>query len=797
MSGKIGGSVILGNDGKNVKDQTVKTLAKKDIHAVPPAKSNLVSKETDSKSLDPKSQIVSRDLRVVEEHGHSNDRKGVRSESLSGDSGGVGGVPRECSLYEFVRKYTNRPNVKEIIGSCVLGKKLGGGTYGDVYAMKTAKNSTGNPQITNCVVKKASSADSLSNCQREINMSKGIDGAIQNTIGEFSKYVQNAVGAPKRDSSGVDCVPDEKAPQFFLASAAEFIPQYMGHDGPDIFTEMASGTNLDDAACSREAEARFKLPKGKIFSQTELAQLAKEGMEHVKGVIIIMAQIAAAIAFLHENKFIHNDLKPANIVCDLKNGISKLIDFGLTSPIGNRDGVPMVPYCSSLEECLYELHALSGKLGNKSSVINGQRVNLKFLGDAITNPASEVYGIGMLLMFSFGHRVSDFFNDNLGRGYRTLHDHVSANIFTRTNSFDGNLHNLLVFFNDGRPEPIRYTPSQLSFLEELIRCCINPDPTKRPTAAQVSYMLEMLVAGVENFGTAANCAIADRPMPNDYFSPAAIEAYKILGISPGPNSKPMYNSLHKSSIFSFQPKNNPQSQSSSSSSQPPNQSQHLQTISLKKLMEMDDQLRPQQAGGPSQQFSTSSLPPPPPNPQSQPSLSSLQPQYNPQPQFPAPSLQPQYNPQSQPSLSSLQPQYNPQPQYPAPSLQPQYNPQSQSSTFSLQPQYNPQPQYSTYSLQPQYNPQSQSSISSLQPQYNPQSQSSISLLQPQYNPQSQFSTFSLQPQYNPQPQFSAPSLQLQHNPLQQYTISSLQHSQQAGGPSQQYYTSSSQQQPPF
>lgn len=58
-----------------------------------------------------------------------------------------------------------------------------------------------------------------------------------------------------------------------------------------------------------------------------------------------MKQILEVIAFLHENKVMHRDIKPENLLLS-KEGLVKLIDFGITKEVQEGQGLQTAGVCT-------------------------------------------------------------------------------------------------------------------------------------------------------------------------------------------------------------------------------------------------------------------------------------------------------------------------------------------------------------------------------------------------------------------------------------------------------------------
>ncbi|MFF0446413.1 bifunctional serine/threonine-protein kinase/ABC transporter substrate-binding protein [Streptomyces sp. NPDC004609] len=163
--------------------------------------------------------------------------------------------------------------------------------------------------------------------------------------------------------------------------------------------------------------------------------VAAEGPLPARSVRVLGAAIAKALAAVHEAGLIHRDVKPGNVLLALDG--PRLIDFGIArtageTPITSTDVVVGTP----------------GFLAPEQAEARGDEIG----------PASDIFALGCLLAYTLTGRLP------FGRGamdallYRTVHD-------------DPDL--------DGIEEG----------LARLLNACLEKDPRRRPTAAELADRL--------------------------------------------------------------------------------------------------------------------------------------------------------------------------------------------------------------------------------------------------------------------------------------------------------------------
>ncbi|MET8910057.1 serine/threonine-protein kinase [Micromonospora sp. NPDC004551] len=154
----------------------------------------------------------------------------------------------------------------------------------------------------------------------------------------------------------------------------------------------------------------------------------------------LAGQIAAALAAAHRIGVVHRDIKPGNVM--LTETGAKVLDFGIATLAGPR-------------------HPLAGQTGE---LLMGTPAY--FAPERMTpgpaNPASDVYALGALL-------------------YRTLTGRAPLPVQTWDDVLDVRAHR--------PPVPPLRIPGLPADVAELTLACLDVDPARRPTAAQLATRL--------------------------------------------------------------------------------------------------------------------------------------------------------------------------------------------------------------------------------------------------------------------------------------------------------------------
>lgn len=159
----------------------------------------------------------------------------------------------------------------------------------------------------------------------------------------------------------------------------------------------------------------------------------------------ILRDLAGALAAAHEQGFVHRDVKPGNVMCDLETGRTLLTDFGVAGIIPT--GKSQDPRLTQAGELLGDVKHLSPE---------------ELTGEDATD-ASDIYALGIL-----GYEILT------GQGpYSNLPP--SGIVAAHLRGTPQPLSNLL---EESDPE-----------LETLLERCLSKDPAKRPSADFVAEVL--------------------------------------------------------------------------------------------------------------------------------------------------------------------------------------------------------------------------------------------------------------------------------------------------------------------
>jgi serine/threonine protein kinase len=223
-----------------------------------------------------------------------------------------------------------------------------------------------------------------------------------------------------------------------------------------------------------------------------------------------MAQLASSIAALHESGFIHQDLKSANVMLagdgNEKNPYTvKLIDLGCACPY------PYTGTDRKIEDVVLpnyscapiEIYELSRKFNNARSKFkqNGKEIaELRAKMVSCATPAYDVYGLGMnILPMLFGKEGDEVLYDKIFNrliNRRDPHGDYTGNISARKELFN-NAHKIVRICNRRLSSNQQYTDEQCTFIANAMKACLDPNPKKRPSAAQVAEIFELFAAGID------------------------------------------------------------------------------------------------------------------------------------------------------------------------------------------------------------------------------------------------------------------------------------------------------------
>jgi eukaryotic-like serine/threonine-protein kinase len=226
-------------------------------------------------------------------------------------------------------------------------------------------------------------------------------------------------------------------------------PQFANH--PDIVDRLyaehalsarASHPNLLEVYSAERSTDNVPYLVMEYLDGETLAAISEREQLGLGTVLSVGAQIAAALAALHEGGVIHCDVKHDNVLVLSKGDHLqvKLLDFGVSrlvdEPPAEDSAIAGTPWCMAPEQW-------EGKPGT----------------------ASDVYALGCLLY----------------------------DLITGFPPFEGSLPELMIAHLEQRPARPSWLAPCPTVLERLIMRALSKDPAHRPTMAELAFELELLV----------------------------------------------------------------------------------------------------------------------------------------------------------------------------------------------------------------------------------------------------------------------------------------------------------------
>ncbi|WP_433724707.1 serine/threonine-protein kinase [Actinoplanes sp. CA-051413] len=204
------------------------------------------------------------------------------------------------------------------------------------------------------------------------------------------------------------------------------------------------------------------------------ARLSRQGPLPWRDAVVIAAEVASALATAHVRGVVHRDVTPANVM--LTGAGAKVVDFGISALIGQRDAAP------------------DGSLLGTPAYLAPER-----LGGGHVSPAADVYALGLLL-------------------YRTLTGRLPWPAGNTTQALRAHL------FAD--PEPVPSLPGMPAQVADLCLRCLAKQPEDRPGAAVVAAELAALV-GLQPIIAVGAPASGLRPSPHPMPRPARAPGLRV------------------------------------------------------------------------------------------------------------------------------------------------------------------------------------------------------------------------------------------------------------------------------
>ncbi|MEU4625637.1 serine/threonine-protein kinase [Actinoplanes sp. NPDC023801] len=167
-----------------------------------------------------------------------------------------------------------------------------------------------------------------------------------------------------------------------------------------------------------------------------LAQLLTAGALPWQTAVVIVAQVAAALAAAHDRSVVHRDVKPANVV--VSGARVKLLDFGISALSGDDD-------------------RKTGHLLGTPAYLAPER-----LEHGLVRPSTDVYALGLLL-------------------YRSLAGRLPWTASTATQMLRAHRYQ--------EPADLPRIAGLPAEMADLCRRCLSKDPARRPSAAEAAAVL--------------------------------------------------------------------------------------------------------------------------------------------------------------------------------------------------------------------------------------------------------------------------------------------------------------------